>query len=121
MPASTEDLMAAAASIVDGLAYMRGPQGELIYMQEPQRIAIAFHLARVGIPPADPARAVIKARGVPDRPGQFAGMVDWVPVDSPDRDDLPVTVSAQGPPVDLAALDDALPWHVKTKIEGNFQ
>jgi hypothetical protein len=49
-------------------------------------------------------------------------MCDWVPVDwadPPAQPGDPELVTAVGD-IDLDALDDALPWHVKTKFEGNF-
>lgn len=123
MPASKDELTAAMYRIADALRYVRGPSAagqpaELIYLGE-KIPHIAWHLARAGVD-VDPERAVIKARPVRDRPGQFAGMVDWVPVDWPDLPAESQAVSALAPDVDLEALDDALPWHVKTKIEGVF-
>lgn len=122
MPATKEELGAAMHSIYDALRYMRGPRGDLIYVGE-KAMEMAWHLARAGIPPMDPERAVIKAVPVPDRPGQFAGMIDWWPVDKQVPPELaPLQpVSACGPDVDLDALDDLLPWHVKTHIEGSFR
>lgn len=105
--------------IFDALRFMRGPTGELIYVGE-KAMHMAWHLARAGVD-VHPERAVIKARGVPDRPGQFSGLVDWVPFDAPDVPGLPTPPSACGPDVDLDAMDDVLPWHVKTKIQGAFQ
>ena len=105
--------------IADALRFMRGPTGDMIFVGE-QLPSIAWHLARAGVD-VHPDKAIIKARAVPDRPGQFAGMVDWVPVDWPDPEGLPEPVSACGPDVDLETLDDALPWHVKTKIQGVFK
>lgn len=119
MPASQTELTAAMHRIYDALRFMRGPQGDLIYVGE-KAIDMAWHLARAG-GDVDPARAVIKAVPVPDRPGQFAGMVDWAPVDWEDTRGLPDAPSATAPDVDLEALDDLVPWHVKTKIEGAFQ
>lgn len=104
--------------IADALAYMRGPTGEVIFIGE-KIPSIAWHLARAGVD-VHPEKAIIKRRAIRDRPGQFAGMVDWVPVDSPDPPDLPEPVSAVGPVPDLQAMDDAIPWHIKTKFEGNF-
>jgi hypothetical protein len=119
MSASQEELSAAMHRIFDALRFMRGPTGELIYVGE-KAMHIAWHLARAGVD-VHSENAVIKARPVPDQPGQFAGMVDWVPVDWPDLPDVPPAPSALAPDIDLDALDNALPWHVKTKIQGAFQ
>lgn len=118
MPSTKEELTAAMERIADALAFMRGPGGEVIFIGE-KIPAIAWHLARAGAD-VDPQRAIIKPRPVPNRPGQFAGLVDWVPVDWPDVEAEPGVdiVSAQAPMPDL---DAALPWHVKTKIEGAFK
>lgn len=104
--------------IADALRFMRGPTGDMIFVGE-KIPDIAWHLARAGVD-VHPDKAVIKARPVPDRPGQFAGMIDWVPVHWPDPDPATVgqPVSACGPDIDLEQLDEALPWHVKTKIRG---
>lgn len=123
MSASKEELTAAMHRIADALRFVRGPSApgqpaELIYLGE-KIPHIAWHLARAGVD-VDSERAVIKARPVPDRPGQFAGMVDWVPVDWDDRTETKA-VSALSADVDLEQLDDLLPWHVKTKIEGAFK
>ena len=118
MPASKEELTAAMYRIADALRYIRGPTGELIYVGE-KIPHIAWHLARAGVD-VHPERAVIKARPIPDRPGQFCGMVDWVPVDWPEPDFAAQPVSALAPDIDLDTLVDALPWHIRTKIEGNF-
>lgn len=119
MPASKEDLAAAMHRIFDALRYMRGPNGDLIYVGE-KALHIAWHLARAGTD-VHAERAVIKAVPVPDRPGQFAGMVDWAPWDWEDTRGLPDAPSATGPDIDLNALDDQIPWHTKTHIEGAFQ
>lgn len=118
MPASKDELVDAMHRIADALMFMRGPDGEVIFVGE-KIPSIAWHLARAGCD-VDADRAVIKARGVPNRPGQFAGLVDWVPVDWPDRPGDEQKVSAQAD-VDLESLDAALPWHVKTKFEGTFK
>lgn len=107
------------ARIADALMFMRGPTGEVIFVGE-KIPHIAWHLARAGCD-VDLDRAVIKRRGVPDRPGQFAGMVDWVPADWPDEPDRPEPVSAQGPMPDLEAMYESMPWHVRTKFEGKFK
>lgn len=106
--------------LADALMFMRGPTGELIYVGE-KALQIAWHLARAGADVHD-ERAVIKARSVPNRPGQMAGMRDWVPVDWPDPDPIPGSelVTARGE-VDLDAMYDAIPWHVRTKFEGTFK
>lgn len=112
-------LTAAMQRLADALQWMRGPRGEMIYIGE-QIPPIAWHLARAGAD-VHPGRAIIKRRPIPNRPGQFAGMCDWVPIDWPDADPrCGELVSAVGD-LDLDALDDAVPWHVKTKIEGNFK
>jgi hypothetical protein len=120
MPSTKDELVAAMQRIADALQWMRGPRGELIYIGE-QIPPIAWHLARAGCD-VDPDKAIIKRRAIPNRPGQFAGMCDWVPVDwadPPAQPGDPELVTAVGD-IDLDALDDALPWHVKTKFEGNF-
>lgn len=122
MPATKDELVAAMYRIADALQWMRGPGGEMIYLGE-KIPHMAFHLARAG---GDiiPARAIIKRRPIPNRPGQFAGMCDWVPVDWPDPEPQPglELVSAVGDlNIDLDGLDDKIPWHVRTKIEGNFR
>lgn len=105
--------------IADALQYMRGPTGEVLFVGQklPQ---IAWHLARCG-GDIHPERAVIKARPIPNAPGQMAGMVDWVPVDWPDPEPVEGSelVTAQGD-VDLDAMLDAIPWKTRTNIEGNF-
>lgn len=105
--------------LADALQYMRGPTGEVLFVG-PKLIQIAWHLARAGAD-VHPERAVIKARPVPNQPGQMAGMVDWVPVDWPDPEPIPGSelVTAQGE-VDLDAMLDAMPWQVRTRIEGSF-
>jgi len=102
--------------IFDALACMRGPDGDIIYVGE-KALHMAWHLARAGAD-VDPARAVIKRRPMPARPGGIAGMVDWVPVDAPD---VPDTLTAVGEIPDPQTLVDSLPWHVRTRIEGAFQ
>jgi hypothetical protein len=96
----------------DALDCVRTPSGELFYMDGKTRLEIAWHLARALGPDA-----VIKRRPMPARPGQLAGMVDWVPIDAPD---VPDTLSAVGPLPDLEQLADSLPWHVRTHISGAF-
>jgi hypothetical protein len=49
----------------------------------------------------------------------MAGMIQWVPIDAPD--DLPDETSAFGPVPDARDLHDALPWHVRTHIQGAFK
>ena len=104
--------------IFDALAFMRGPDGDVIYVGE-KALHIAWHLARAGCD-INPADAVIKRRPVPARPGQMAGLIDWVPISTPDSD-LPDTTSAVGEIPDPDQLVDSLPWHVKTKIQGAFK
>lgn len=123
MPATKEDLGAAMRSIADALAFMRGPTGEVIYVGE-KAMQIAWHLARAGVPPVDPDRAVIKARPIPPRLGQMPGMVDWVPVDWPDPEPVPGApepITATGPLPDPATFDDLIAWHTRTNIQGAFQ
>ncbi len=103
--------------LVDALQFMRGPTGEVLYVGD-KALHIAWHLARAGAD-VEPDRAVIKPRTMPAGPGQIAGMVDWVSVDSPDTD-IPGAITAVGEIPDPATLYDALPWTVRTKIEGAF-
>lgn len=121
MPAEKQELIDAMHRLADALMFMRGPTGELLFVGEklPQ---IAWHLARAGAD-VHPDRAVIKARAVPNRPGQMAGMRDWVPVDWPDPEPIPGSelVTAVGDEVDLDAMFDAMPWQVRTKFEGTFK
>jgi len=119
MPASKEELSAAMRRIADALAFMRGPTGEVIYVGE-KAIQMAWHLARAGAD-VHPDKAIIKRRPIPARPGQMAGMVDWVPITEPDSDDVPDDFSAVGPIPDPDTFYAALPWHVKTNIQGAFQ
>jgi hypothetical protein len=122
MPASKEELTEAMRSLADALAYIRGPDGEVIFLGDDQRVKIAWHLARAGVPAMDSTRAVIKRRVLPDRPGMLAGMVDWIPVDAHDPDPQRTqSMSATGPTIDPEAMWDAIPWHVKTNIEGTFK
>jgi hypothetical protein len=119
MPANKEQLIAAMERIADALQFMRGPNGEVIFIGE-KIPAIAWHLARAGAD-VDPDAAIIKRRAIPNRPGQFAGLCDWVPVDSPEVDNGAELVSAVNcRDIDLDKLDDALPWHVRTHIQGGF-
>ncbi|MDQ2636856.1 MAG: hypothetical protein M3Y83_08285 [Actinomycetota bacterium] len=121
MPANKEELIDAMRSLADALAYVRGPDGEVIMLGDDQRVKIAWHLARTGVSGMDPDRAVIKRRVLPDRPGMLAGMVDWIPVDAQDPDPQRTqSMSATGPAIDPEAMWDAIPWHVKTNIEGTF-
>jgi hypothetical protein len=117
MPASKEELSAAMRRIVDALNCMRGPDGEVIYVG-PKALHMAWHLARAGCD-VDPDRAIIKARGVRPGIGQLPVMADWVPIDTPDRDDLPELPTAVGP-LDLDVLDDLTAWHTQTQFEGDF-
>lgn len=122
MAASKSELTAAMRSLTDALAYVRGPDGGVLFLGDDQRVKIAWHLARAGVPGMDPARAVIKRRVMPDRPGGLSGMVDWIPADVEDPDpERTQAMSADGPVIDPDAMWDAIPWHVKTTIEGNFQ
>lgn len=101
--------------LFDALAFMRGPDGSVIYIGE-QAMHIAWHLARAGAD-VNPDNAIIKRQPVPARPGGLAGMVDWVPLDAPDVvDDL----SAVGEIPDPDQLYNSLPWHVRTHISGAF-
>jgi hypothetical protein len=119
MPATKNELISAMHHIADALQWMRGPTGEIIYLGE-KIPHIAFHLARAG-GLIVPERAIIKRRAIPNRPGQFAGMCDWVPIDTPDRPRQPgVELISAADDLNLDALDDAIPWHSTTKIEGNF-
>lgn len=109
--------------LADALQFMRGPTGELLFVG-PKLPQIAWHLARAGAD-VHPERAVIKPRPIPNQPGQMAGMVDWVPVDWPDPEPIPGSelVTAQGglDELDLDAMLAAIPWHVRTNIEGSFR
>jgi hypothetical protein len=111
-----EELSAAMRRIFDALAFMRGPDGDVIYVGE-KALHMAWHLARAGAD-VHPEKAVIKRQPVPPVPGGLAGLVEWVPVGAPD---VPDTLSAVGEVPDPATLVDALPWHVKTHIEGAFK
>jgi hypothetical protein len=99
----------------DALDCVRTPSGELFYLDGKTRLEIAWHLARALGPDA-----VIKRRPMKTGPGQIAGMVDWVPIDTPDTD-IPDITSAVGPVPDPQTLVDSLPWHVRTHIEGAFK
>lgn len=119
MTATKNELIAAMHHIADALMWMRGPTGEIIYLGE-KIPHIAFHLSRAG-GLIVPERAIIKRRAIPNRPNQFAGMCDWVPIDTPDRPPQPgVELVSAADDLNLDALDDAVPWHVKTKIQGDF-
>lgn len=118
MVASQAELSAAMRRIVDALAFMRGPTGDVIYVGE-KALEMAWHLARAGAD-VDPGKAIIKRRPIPARPGQLAGMVDWVSVDAPETG-VPDDFSAVGPIPDPDTFVDALPWHVQTNIQGAFQ
>jgi hypothetical protein len=109
-----ERMSAAMRTYADALEFIPGPTGDLIYLDAKTRLGIAWHLAR-----AVGEDAVIKRRPIPARPGQMAGMIQWVPIDAPD--DLPDETSAFGPVPDARDLHDALPWHVRTHIQGAFK
>lgn len=114
-------LVEAMGFLTDALAFAVGPTGELIYIPDDMRVQLAWHLARTGAGCVK-GQAVVKRQAVPDRPGQMAGSIAWVPVDAEDPDPTRTAdLSAQGVPVDARDLDDSLPWHVKTKIEGDFR
>jgi 3-oxoacyl-ACP reductase-like protein len=115
-----ERLGAASERIADALQFMQGPTGEVIHVGE-KLLHMAWHLARAG-GDVHPENAIIKRRPIPARPGQFAGMCQWVPLDAPEVDNGAELVSAVGSSdIDLNALDDAIPWHVKTHISGGFK
>lgn len=116
------ELIEAAARLTDALAFARGPRGEVLFLTDDQRVAFAFHLARAGGDVHDD-KAIIKRRAIPDRPGQLTGVVDWVPIDTPDDPEAPQPISAVGPlppPPELPDLDALAPWHTATRIEGDF-
>lgn len=116
------ELIEAAARITDALAFARGPRGEVLYLTDDQRVCFAFHLARAGCD-VHADKAIIKRRAIPDRPGQLPGVIDWVPVDTPDDPDAPQPISAVGPvpePPELPDLDALAPWHTTPRIEGDF-
>lgn len=118
--AKKAQLIEAMAYLTDCLAFIAGPNGDTIFISDDMRAKIAWHLARAGAGEVK-GQGIIKRRAIPDRPGQFAGSIEWVPMDVVDPDPKRTeSLSAQGEPIDLDALDDALPWHVKTRIEGNF-
>lgn len=117
MTATQPELSAAMRRLVDALQFMRGPTGEVLYVGD-KALHMAWHLARAGAD-VDPDRAVIKPRTVPAGPGQIAGMVDWVSVETPDTD-TPGTVTAVGEIPDPATLYNSIPWTVRTKFEGAF-
>ena len=122
MSVTKEDLVEAMQSITDALAFARGPRGEVLVLGDDKRAILAWHLARAGVPPVDPDRAIIKRRAMPDQPGMIAGVIDWVPVGSTDPDPQRTEqLSARGEPIDSDAMWDALPWHVKTNIKGDFK
>lgn len=115
-------LLDAAARLTDALAFARGPRGEVLFLTDDQRVCFAFHLARAGSD-VDPGKAIIKRRAIPDRPGQLAGVIDWVPVDTPDDPNAPEPITAVGPipePPKLPDLDELVPWQTPTRIEGDF-
>lgn len=119
-----KELIEAAARIADALAYARGPRGEVLFMTDDKRVEFAFHLARAGAD-VDPGRAIIKRRAIPDRPGQLAGVVDWVSVDWEDDPNAPEAVSAVGPVPEvpdeaLEQLDSRMQWHTQPRIEGDW-
>jgi len=103
--------------LADSLAFVRGPDGEVLYLGD-KALHVAWHLARAGAD-VNPDKAVIKRRPLPAGPGQLAGMVDWVPVDAPDTG-AAEAFTAHGELPDPATLLDSIPWHVRTKIEGDF-
>lgn len=113
------ELIEAAARLVDALDCLRDPLGNVIYLTPDERTRIAFHLARTGAD-VHPEKAIIKRRRIRDRPGQLSGVVDWVPIDTPDDPTVPPPITATGGPINLDDLDDAIPWHIKTKIAGDF-
>jgi hypothetical protein len=117
--ASKEELSAAMRRIADSLDFIETSTGEVIYLDGKTRLEIARHQARAGAD-VDPSRAIIKRRPIPARPGGIAGAIEWVSVDAPDSP-IPDLTSAVGPIPDPEQLVDALPWHVRTRIEGNFQ
>jgi hypothetical protein len=117
LPSSKDELVAAMERIADALQFMRGPTGEVIFLGA-KIPDISWHLARAGTDVYE-EKAIIKRRAIPNRPGQFAGLIDWVRFDSPDPVDMPELVSAVNcRQLDLDKLVDALPWHVKTHIGG---
>lgn len=120
MPASKDDLTAAAAALADALGYIPFLGGEVIVMPEEYRAKIAWHLARAGVPAPDPARAVIKRATTP------TGAPMWVGAGEADPNPAGTAESsAAGQPVpvplDLDRLDAATPWHTTTRIQGDFQ
>lgn len=106
--------------LMDAMRFARGPRGEVLMIGDDLLMGLAFHLARAGADQFDEL-AIIKPRAIPDRPGQIAGLVDWVPLDAPDLPDAPPLVSAQGPVPDVEDLDAQIPWHTAVKFEGDFQ
>lgn len=108
-------MSAAMRQYYDALDCIPTPNGEAIYLDGKTRMFLAWHLARAIGPDA-----VIKRQPVPARPGGLAGMVQWVDINAPDSE-IPDTTSAVGPLPDPDELIDALPWHVRTKIEGAFK
>ena len=109
-----ERMSKAMRDYADALDFVVTPTGEVIYLDAKTRLGIAWHLAR-----AVGADAVIKRRAVTPQPGMIAGAVRWVPLDEPDDDIAPIT--AHGPVPELRDFDDALPWHVRTDIQGVFK
>ena len=119
MPSDKEELGAAMHRIFDALRFMRGPSNEVIFVGQ-KALDIAWHLARTG-GDIDPEKAIIKARAIPNRPGQFAGLIDWVPFDWEDPNPTETeSLSVCSPDIDLDTLDDAIPWHTKTHLQGGF-
>lgn len=115
-----QQLVEAMAFLTDCLAYVTGPTGEVTFISDDMRAKIAWHMARAGAGSV-PGQAIIKRRAKPDRPGQFAGSVEWVPMDAPDPDpERTASLSAQGELPNLDQMYNAMPWHVRTKIEGDF-
>ena len=119
--AQREQLIDSMRYLTDCLAFAVGPTGNLVFIPDDLRVQLAWHLARAGAGRVD-GQAVIKRQVLPDQPGQMAGSVAWVSLDTEDPDPVRTAdLSAQGDPIDPRALDDALPWHVKTKLEGDFR
>lgn len=119
--AQKQQLVESMRYLTDCLAFAVGPSGNLLYLPDDVRVQLAWHLARTGAGRVD-GQAIIERQVLPDRPGQIAGTVAWVPIGTSDPDPVrTASTSAQGDPIDPSALDDILPWHVKTKIEGDFR
>ena len=118
--AHKQQLVDAMKFLTDALAYVPNPMGDVVFISDDLRVQIAWHLARAGAGPV-PGQAIIKRRALPDRPGQFAGAIEWVHMDAPDFDiEQTESLSAYGE-LDVDAMNRSLPWHVKTKIQGDFR